>query len=173
MTSWRVLEYDYESHEGKYFIYSEFDSTEIKTNSNSEQNYILYSSGLGPFSIPINPPDFKKLQSPNNVIFLKQGNEAFRFTQVEDLEKLTKTLNDIDEQRNLTTDTTDITKADQKPSKKETKVTIKCTQCGKGVTSDSKFCNYCGARMTPVCSKCNHENPVGSQYCSNCGFVLN
>jgi hypothetical protein len=173
MTNWRVLEYDYELHEGKHIVYPEFDSIEIKPDS--EQSDLVYSSGLGPLTTSINPQSFKKVLSPNDIVFLKEGDEAFRFTQVEELEKLTKVIKDIDEQLNLTTNvTTDKTKPDdQNQSKKGTKVTIKCSQCGKSITTNSKFCNYCGARMTPVCSKCNHENPIGSHFCSNCGFVLN
>lgn len=174
LTSIRNLIYDYENHEGKYNVYQDFDNVEIKPNS--EQSNSLYSSDIGPLSDPINPSNFKNLQSPKDVIFLSQGKEVFRFNEVVELEKLMKVISDINEQRSSKTrinDTASKIKTDDKQESQRTKISIKCSHCGKSVAADSKFCNHCGARVTPVCSKCNHENPVGSEFCSNCGFVLN
>ena len=175
LTSMRILIYDYENHEGKFNVYQDFDNVEIKPNS--EQSNSLYSSDIGPFSDSINPSNFKNLQSPKDVIFLFQGKEVFRFNEVVELEKLMKVISDLNEQRGSKTtikDTTNKIKTDDKQeSLRATKISIKCSHCGKSVAADSKFCNHCGARVTPVCSKCNHENPVGSEFCSNCGFVLN
>ena len=131
---------------------------------------------MGRLSDPINPSNFKNLQSPKDVIFLSQGKEVFRFNEVVELEKLMKVISDINEQRSSKTrinDTASKIKTDDKQESQRTKISIKCSHCGKSVAADSKFCNHCGARVTPVCSKCNHENPVGSEFCSNCGFVLN
>jgi membrane protease subunit (stomatin/prohibitin family) len=50
--------------------------------------------------------------------------------------------------------------------------TLQCTQCGKSLSANAKFCDDCGTPTTkPVtnCKKCGHpfEGPV--KFCSECG----
>ena len=51
-----------------------------------------------------------------------------------------------------------------------------CNECGKKLTDDSVFCQFCGKRMeakqnTPknICKYCNKENNLNAIYCRFCG----
>lgn len=54
---------------------------------------------------------------------------------------------------------------------------IHCTECGKQIAENSKFCCYCGSVMQPVlnanirwyCNHCKSQIPVSSKYCRSCG----
>ena len=79
---------------------------------------------LGRFN-PINPSNFKNVQSPKDVIFLFQGKEVFRFNEVVELEKLLKVIKDINDQRTSKTRVKDtaneIKTGDTQESQKELK----------------------------------------------------
>ena len=66
---------------------------------------------------------------------------------------------------------------------------VSCGGCGKEVSSDYKFCPYCGSEIDIIqqdetaqavsgiveliiCSNCGDENPASDKTCNNCGTVL-
>lgn len=49
---------------------------------------------------------------------------------------------------------------------------IVCPNCGAGLSSDSKFCNKCGAKVISVCPGCGASVTPGSKFCSQCGTAL-
>ncbi len=166
ITNVRLLTYDYDIHEGRTLSFEQFDSVEVRPSV--ERGDYLYSTDEGIFTSPIKPSKFKNLSFSKDVTLLREGTPVFTFQAVQEHEKLLNVIQGIQNQ---------FVKPHQESiptvSNSSKSLNLRCAHCGKNVTIDSKFCNYCGARMTPMCSKCNHQNPAGSEFCSNCGFILN
>ena len=47
-----------------------------------------------------------------------------------------------------------------------------CSQCGKAVFPDAKFCAECGAPQKANCPKCGKANASDSRFCQECGEKL-
>jgi membrane protease subunit (stomatin/prohibitin family) len=47
-----------------------------------------------------------------------------------------------------------------------------CSQCGKAVKSEAKFCPECGASQQVKCSKCGHPATPKDRFCQECGDKL-
>lgn len=53
---------------------------------------------------------------------------------------------------------------------------MKCTNCGKEIPENSKFCLECGAAVVQekiTCKKCGQALPSGAKFCNNCGETVN
>ncbi len=51
---------------------------------------------------------------------------------------------------------------------------ITCSQCGRELSDDARFCPNCGARILPektVCPSCGKTIPRG-RLCLHCGYML-
>ncbi len=47
-----------------------------------------------------------------------------------------------------------------------------CSNCGKQINDDAKFCEYCGSMQSPVsasCIKCGKTINYGAKFCEHCG----
>ena len=51
---------------------------------------------------------------------------------------------------------------------------LKCPRCHNEVSSESRFCNNCGAQLVTMnrCPECKAELPPEAKFCSNCGKEL-
>ena len=51
---------------------------------------------------------------------------------------------------------------------------IRCPECKKDISADSKFCPECGADLaaTVKCPKCSKELPKSSKFCPDCGSKI-
>ena len=51
---------------------------------------------------------------------------------------------------------------------------VRCSQCGRELSADAKFCLSCGARVLPakaICPCCGRDIPRG-RLCLHCGYRL-
>jgi hypothetical protein len=48
---------------------------------------------------------------------------------------------------------------------------VKCPKCGKSLSTEVKFCNYCGTKIVPMkyCSECGSQIEKTAKFCSFCG----
>ena len=47
---------------------------------------------------------------------------------------------------------------------------MKCPNCNKEVTDDTKFCPECGCKLAKnVCPKCGNEIEANTKFCPECG----
>ena len=46
---------------------------------------------------------------------------------------------------------------------------MKCTQCGKIIPNDSRFCKYCGIQLSRTCAVCGAAVDEDARFCSACG----
>lgn len=58
---------------------------------------------------------------------------------------------------------------------------VRCSECGREVPDDVKFCSHCGSRLEEIeiqketnnnCDNCGSENPDTSKFCSECGETI-
>lgn len=59
------------------------------------------------------------------------------------------------------------------PGKQHNAHMIACTNCGKMIKEDAKFCNFCGGKITPmdtaVCANCGNPITLNANFCHYCG----
>ena len=49
---------------------------------------------------------------------------------------------------------------------------MNCTNCGREVVAQAKFCSYCGERLAIPCPTCETLNAPDALFCHNCGVTL-
>lgn len=49
---------------------------------------------------------------------------------------------------------------------------MKCTQCGKIIPNDSRFCKYCGVQLSRTCAACGAAVDEDAHFCSACGAEI-
>ncbi|HUZ33025.1 MAG TPA: adenylate/guanylate cyclase domain-containing protein [Xanthobacteraceae bacterium] len=47
-----------------------------------------------------------------------------------------------------------------------------CSNCGKDIPADSRFCPACGVPQALACAACGHVNAANSRFCAQCGGKL-
>lgn len=59
------------------------------------------------------------------------------------------------------------------PGKQHNVHMVACTNCGKMIKEDAKFCNFCGSKITPmdtaVCANCGNPITLNANFCHYCG----
>lgn len=49
---------------------------------------------------------------------------------------------------------------------------MQCPKCHNEVTTDGKYCPYCGNLLDSRCPQCQHKVSPEDKFCSNCGYQL-
>lgn len=66
--------------------------------------------------------------------------------------------------------TTNVPKAENVQKKAANEQTKKCTNCGKDIEANAKFCPECGAKQeAKFCTNCGTKLDQNAKFCSNCG----
>lgn len=59
------------------------------------------------------------------------------------------------------------------PGKQHNEHMVACTNCGKMIKEDAKFCNFCGSKIPPmdtaVCANCGNPITLNANFCHYCG----
>lgn len=116
-----------------------------------------------------------KMDIKNNNKIEKRTNEVKE--KKVDKTKIEKEENQLDKRLNIGTSLKELLPTGESYDGEDESKKIKCSNCGKEISSNNSFCPYCGEKVIKQadkkkCSHCNKEVEIDSKYCPHCGEEL-
>jgi ribosomal protein L40E len=170
LTSFRVLEYNFKSHQSTSLPLSLVDNTIVtnrRTVSQTSQNGLFVGSGSN--AAVIQGSAKSTSVTVGDVIFTQSGKNYMTFSQVQDPDGVadvfqsTKSviLSEEEYHQHMNPNIT-------LPPNPNTAGLI-CSKCDGSNPEDAIFCNKCGSKISTSCVSCGARNPSDSTFCNKCG----
>jgi hypothetical protein len=167
ITSFRVLEYNYETTASKMMLLSDLEELIVMNQKKKTfGNISIGTLARTRSAISDAGEDNMSNKIVGDVIFMKDGKPFITFSQVSKPDEVVMIAQDTKGQFFPTVRNLDL---DQRSAKLST---IACLHCNALNPAGSKFCNMCSSKLLSSCSKCGKDNQAGRAFCNTCGFAL-